>query len=195
MPAGIEIIRNGGGVLLDSNIEVISVSQKGREPYNPIPAGGLNQMVATGPVAADGSFDWWTFAPGNSSANFGLQAFDASGKLTFCAARQTARVVDQFGLGNIGSADVVRSYPAGRVYAAYASITSFTEVQLRGSGMFSEYRIFTWRSFARMSGSTVTAGWDNLLIADWTPVPPGGQPSFPAPAYQPQVFILDATGY
>lgn len=196
MPAGIEIIRDAGGILLDSNIETVSVYSKGRYPTNAVPAGGLSQMVATGPVDTAGAYNWWLFQVGAAgTTRFGLQVFDADGRLTFCASRQTMRLVDWFALGPIGSANIVRSYPAGRVYAAYCSVTRFTDVQLQGAGMAQQYRIDSRRSFARMSGRTVTAGWDSIEISDWRPVPPGGQESFPAPTYSPQVFIIDVTGY
>lgn len=195
MPAGLEVIKPDGSILLDSNVTCLSVASKGRMPGQTPPVSSLSRAIATGPIDGAGAYDWWALEPGVLGANFGLQTFDAAGNLMFCAARQTARVVDYFGLGIIGSADIVRSYPAGKVYGAYSSITQFTEVQLRGAGMFQEYRILNWRTVAEVYENTVTAGWRNFMIADWTPVPPEGQASFPAPAYTPQVFVLDMTGY
>lgn len=200
---GFELIGDSGSVMLSTNISNLAVRSSGVAPGSNPPASGVGGMLATARSAFDStSFAWWHFEVPVSGANYGLQLFgpdgpgDGSpGTLLFCAATQTARVVDAFQVGQWGQAARVRNYPAGRSYAVFMSANQFTDVQLRGAGINAEYRILRWNAYGTVNGTQITTGWYQTLITDWTPVPPGGQASFPSPAYDPWVVILDVTGF
>lgn len=195
--AMMEARNNGNVILIDDNFRNFSVVAKGTHPTNPAPvspSGSLVALIRSGPDSP--SFPWLQFGmPTSSSANFGAQAFDASGNMTFCASLKSAVVVDIIMHGGINAAPRVRNYPSGRTYATVTSLFVFTDVQTRGAGITQEYRIMRRRAYASVVGATVTAGWHEELIQDWQPVPPGGAASFPAPAYDPGTIVLDVTGY
>lgn len=194
MPVGIEVISDNGSRVFDQNMQTLAVSDSGTYPANPPPFSSIRDMVAKGQELS-GSFKWWKFSPVESTEKFGLQVFDATGKLTFCAARKSARFVDSFLIGRWDNPPVTRSYPSGRTYAVFSSVMQFTDVEKRGVGITEEYKITNRFVTSSVNGISVTAGWDETLINDWQPVPPGGIPSFPSPAYAPVIIVLDVTNY
>ena len=195
MPAGLEIKNNSGVEIIGPNAPNFAVIESGVSSVSVPTFNSLTEFVARRRVPSTSDYYWYKFGRATPSANFGLQLFDASGQLQFCAATLVARVVDVFEAPAWGQPSVTKFYPSGRDYAAQIHVCTFTEVQTRPAGPFQEYRIDVWRAQAMADGNSVTAGWESTELQDWQPVPPGGAASFPAPSYIPYCIVLDVTGY
>lgn len=194
MAVGVAINNDNGVEIIGPNAPNFAMVASGVLSTTPPTVDASTELLALRKIAGN-DYHWYKFGRASPSADFGLQLFDAAGQLQFCAATLVARVVDVFQMPARGQPATTRNYPAGRTYATTAHLAIFTEVQTQGVPPFETYRIDLWRSYADADGNSVTAGWDVSELQPWTPVPPGGVFSFPAPAYTPWCIVLDVTGY
>src|SRR5690606_10706436 len=118
MPAGLEIKNNSGVEIIGPNAPNFAVIESGVSSVSVPTFNSLTEFVARRRVPSTSDYYWYKFGRATPSANFGLQLFDASGQLQFCAATLVARVVDVFEAPAWGQPSVTKFYPSGRDYAA-----------------------------------------------------------------------------
>lgn len=228
MPAGIEVINNWGTVLIDSNDPSLCLHTKATASsdgsrvlaytFHGVEFPTLALRSTAGKVSIIGSsvsgtsitytlltenaaqsVDMYLFdRPISSGSTYGLQVFDAAGRLTFDALRSPGRVVDV--LGDLGT----YTGTSGRIYAGIVSPLLqgqyFLNVDYDNPPGVPNPTIQFWDRYATCAG--VSASGHTLTLGQMTrqafirEVPP--LPWYVTPAEETPdgtCIVLDVTGY
>lgn len=200
MAIGVEIRNRHDTVLIDDTYRNMAVVNKGTQA-NP-PSLVANTMVAYRRTSATGgNYAWWRFGypqPPNTSG-WAIQVRNAANQITFDSRLQYARIVDEI-LGPLYEMpDVVKAYPAGRIYAAVAAKRSaHIEQEIRPDptsppGWYN-YRRRLRSCVAVFSGTTLTLTWSTPAFGEWS-LPIQVVPQILATDNKSRFIIVDVTGY
>lgn len=189
--AQFEIINDAGTILIDDKYPNMALLAQGTGTP---PAPGPGEFIAEG-----GGGKWFRFGPLASTSTYGLVIMAADGRVIFDALWGYARVVDILSGTALPPSPIVKTYPAGRVYAAVRlkwGRSMFWNVRYMAQNQFQYYQVYKTLGYA-FSGATITI--NTIVFDSWEDAPrlPIGQyPQQPGVESQDWTLaILDVTGF